>query len=201
MLLKPQPTETTVLPRLLLAASQGGEVTWAWCWAVPQLGNRGGLPPLPSTGGEARPLWRSPCYPLALPHSLFPPLPSPSLLSLQKAPSCASTVSSTPQVLPIWEGTTNILSLDVLRSLTKSQGQAMAVFSSRVQVSPHQQHQAAWSTLLTETGREGARAERCKWVFRGYLSVLLSHSTYISRTRVVLVWGASSAVKNTQPVP
>ncbi|NXL94088.1 ACD11 dehydrogenase, partial [Alectura lathami] len=36
-------------------------------------------------------------------------------------------------VLTIWEGTTNILSLDVLRSLTKSQGQAMAVFFSTVQ--------------------------------------------------------------------
>ncbi|XP_009708673.1 PREDICTED: uncharacterized protein LOC104169454, partial [Cariama cristata] len=37
------------------------------------------------------------------------------------------------QVLSIWEGTTNILSLDVLRCLTKSQGQVMAVFFSSVQ--------------------------------------------------------------------
>ncbi|XP_053938619.1 acyl-CoA dehydrogenase family member 11 isoform X2 [Cuculus canorus] len=36
-------------------------------------------------------------------------------------------------VLPIWEGTTNILALDVLRSLTKSQGQVMDVFFSTVQ--------------------------------------------------------------------
>ncbi|KAM6241767.1 acyl-CoA dehydrogenase family member 11-like isoform 2-T5 [Spheniscus humboldti] len=36
-------------------------------------------------------------------------------------------------VLSIWEGTTNILSLDVLRSLTKSQGQVMAAFFSAVQ--------------------------------------------------------------------
>ncbi|NWH63987.1 ACD11 dehydrogenase, partial [Geococcyx californianus] len=36
-------------------------------------------------------------------------------------------------VLPIWEGTTNILSLDVLRSLTKSQGQVMDVFFFAVQ--------------------------------------------------------------------
>uniref|UniRef100_A0A493TTS6 Acyl-CoA dehydrogenase family member 11 n=1 Tax=Anas platyrhynchos platyrhynchos TaxID=8840 RepID=A0A493TTS6_ANAPP len=36
-------------------------------------------------------------------------------------------------VLSIWEGTTNILSLDVLRSLTKSQGQVIAVFFSTVQ--------------------------------------------------------------------
>ncbi|KFP91209.1 hypothetical protein N311_08530, partial [Apaloderma vittatum] len=36
-------------------------------------------------------------------------------------------------VLSIWEGTKNILSLDVLRSLTKSQGQAMAVFFSATQ--------------------------------------------------------------------
>ncbi|XP_058672792.1 acyl-CoA dehydrogenase family member 11-like [Ammospiza nelsoni] len=35
-------------------------------------------------------------------------------------------------VLSIWEGTTNILSLDVLRSLAKSQGQVMAVFLSTV---------------------------------------------------------------------
>ncbi|NWU35892.1 ACD11 dehydrogenase, partial [Hylia prasina] len=37
-------------------------------------------------------------------------------------------------VLSIWEGTTNILSLDVLRSLAKSQGQVVAVFLSTVQV-------------------------------------------------------------------
>ncbi|NXI10339.1 ACD11 dehydrogenase, partial [Irena cyanogastra] len=36
-------------------------------------------------------------------------------------------------VLSIWEGTTNILSLDVLRSLTKSQGEVMAVLLSAVQ--------------------------------------------------------------------
>ncbi|KAM6339718.1 LOW QUALITY PROTEIN: acyl-CoA dehydrogenase family member 11-like [Alca torda] len=36
-------------------------------------------------------------------------------------------------VLSIWEGTTNILSLDVLQSLTKSQGEVMAVFFSTVQ--------------------------------------------------------------------
>ncbi|XP_074410649.1 acyl-CoA dehydrogenase family member 11 [Zonotrichia albicollis] len=35
-------------------------------------------------------------------------------------------------VLSIWEGTTNVLSLDVLRSLAKSQGQVMAVFLSTV---------------------------------------------------------------------
>ncbi|XP_077995922.1 acyl-CoA dehydrogenase family member 11-like [Glandiceps talaboti] len=32
------------------------------------------------------------------------------------------------QVLPIWEGTTNILSLDVLRSITKSNGKVLEVF-------------------------------------------------------------------------
>ncbi|NWU92931.1 ACD11 dehydrogenase, partial [Upupa epops] len=36
-------------------------------------------------------------------------------------------------VLSIWEGTTNILSLDVLRTITKSQGQALAAFFSTVQ--------------------------------------------------------------------
>ncbi|XP_071482238.1 acyl-CoA dehydrogenase family member 11-like [Diadema antillarum] len=37
------------------------------------------------------------------------------------------------QVLPIWEGTTNILSLDVLRSILKSKGQTMETFVSQVQ--------------------------------------------------------------------
>ncbi|XP_008939027.1 PREDICTED: uncharacterized protein LOC103773413 [Merops nubicus] len=36
-------------------------------------------------------------------------------------------------VLSIWEGTTNILSLDVLRCLSKSQGQVLAAFLSTVQ--------------------------------------------------------------------
>ncbi|NXI41205.1 ACD11 dehydrogenase, partial [Galbula dea] len=36
-------------------------------------------------------------------------------------------------VLSIWEGTTNILALDVLRSLTKSHGQVMTLFCSTVQ--------------------------------------------------------------------
>ena len=34
---------------------------------------------------------------------------------------------------PIWEGTTNILSLDVLRALSKSQGRVLEAFSSRIQ--------------------------------------------------------------------
>ncbi|XP_072271377.1 acyl-CoA dehydrogenase family member 11-like isoform X2 [Pyxicephalus adspersus] len=37
------------------------------------------------------------------------------------------------QVLTIWEGTTNILSLDVLRSVFKSQGQVLGAFFSAVQ--------------------------------------------------------------------
>ncbi|XP_041456864.1 acyl-CoA dehydrogenase family member 11-like isoform X1 [Lytechinus variegatus] len=37
------------------------------------------------------------------------------------------------QVLSIWEGTTNILSLDVLRSIVKSQGQTMETFLRQVQ--------------------------------------------------------------------
>ncbi|XP_063769446.1 acyl-CoA dehydrogenase family member 11-like isoform X2 [Pseudophryne corroboree] len=37
------------------------------------------------------------------------------------------------QVLTIWEGTTNILSLDVLRSVTKSQGQVLSAFFSVTQ--------------------------------------------------------------------
>lgn len=37
------------------------------------------------------------------------------------------------QVTPIWEGTTNILSLDVLRAVSKSKGQVLTAFQSRVQ--------------------------------------------------------------------
>ncbi|XP_063000282.1 acyl-CoA dehydrogenase family member 11-like [Elgaria multicarinata webbii] len=37
------------------------------------------------------------------------------------------------QVLPIWEGTTNILALDVLRSLVKSQGKVLEAFFSTAQ--------------------------------------------------------------------
>lgn len=33
-----------------------------------------------------------------------------------------------PQVLPIWEGTTNILSLDVLRAIEKTDGEVMKAF-------------------------------------------------------------------------
>ncbi|XP_078361847.1 acyl-CoA dehydrogenase family member 11-like isoform X2 [Oculina patagonica] len=36
------------------------------------------------------------------------------------------------QVLPIWEGTTNVLSLDVLRSVFKSQGQVLKAFHASV---------------------------------------------------------------------
>ncbi|KAL9980181.1 hypothetical protein ACROYT_G008730 [Oculina patagonica] len=35
-------------------------------------------------------------------------------------------------VLPIWEGTTNVLSLDVLRSVFKSQGQVLKAFHASV---------------------------------------------------------------------
>ncbi|XP_046461468.1 acyl-CoA dehydrogenase family member 11-like isoform X2 [Daphnia pulex] len=37
------------------------------------------------------------------------------------------------QVTPIWEGTTNILSLDVLRALAKSEGQVLVAFHQRIQ--------------------------------------------------------------------
>ena len=37
------------------------------------------------------------------------------------------------QVLPIWEGTTNILSLDVLRALAKSNGRALLSFQQDVE--------------------------------------------------------------------
>ena len=34
---------------------------------------------------------------------------------------------------PIWEGTTNILSLDVLRAINKSKGEVLTAFQSRIQ--------------------------------------------------------------------
>ena len=36
------------------------------------------------------------------------------------------------QVLPIWEGTSNVMSLDVLRSIAKSNGEVLVAFNSRV---------------------------------------------------------------------
>ena len=36
------------------------------------------------------------------------------------------------QVMPIWEGTTNVLSLDVLRAIQKSNGGALTSFSKEV---------------------------------------------------------------------
>lgn len=47
----------------------------------------------------------------------------------------SSSASLSHQVLPIWEGTTNILCLDVLRCILKSQGKALDVFFSTAQVS------------------------------------------------------------------
>jgi len=37
------------------------------------------------------------------------------------------------QVLPIWEGTTNVMSLDVLRAVTKSKGEALGAISSMIE--------------------------------------------------------------------
>ena len=37
------------------------------------------------------------------------------------------------QVLPIWEGTSNVMSLDVLRALSKSKGECYRAFASRIQ--------------------------------------------------------------------
>uniref|UniRef100_A0A8C5LVP1 Acyl-CoA dehydrogenase n=1 Tax=Leptobrachium leishanense TaxID=445787 RepID=A0A8C5LVP1_9ANUR len=48
------------------------------------------------------------------------------------------------QVLTIWEGTTNILSLDVLRSIIKSQGQVLATFFSAAEI----QFLEVWSRTL-----------------------------------------------------
>lgn len=43
------------------------------------------------------------------------------------------TILRDVQVTPIWEGTTNVLSLDVLRAIDKSQGRVLDAFQSRVQ--------------------------------------------------------------------
>ena len=37
------------------------------------------------------------------------------------------------QVLPIWEGTTNVMSLDVLRAVSKSQGAALGAWVERIE--------------------------------------------------------------------
>merc|ERR1719510_2242309 len=36
------------------------------------------------------------------------------------------------QVLPIWEGTSNVMALDVMRALTKTKGEALRVFRNRI---------------------------------------------------------------------
>ena len=41
------------------------------------------------------------------------------------------------QVLSIWEGTTNVLSLDVLRAMTKTRGQAVEAFFTEIQAKIH----------------------------------------------------------------
>jgi hypothetical protein len=41
-------------------------------------------------------------------------------------------VSLCAQVLPIWEGTTNVLSLDVLRAVYKSRGSVLETFANEV---------------------------------------------------------------------
>ena len=51
------------------------------------------------------------------------------------------------QVLPIWEGTTNILSLDVLRSIVKSQGNVLNAFYANV----HEKMAAVSSPDLSES--------------------------------------------------
>ncbi|XP_042684906.1 acyl-CoA dehydrogenase family member 11-like isoform X2 [Centrocercus urophasianus] len=56
-------------------------------------------------------------------------------------------------VLSIWEGTTNVLSLDVLRSLTKSRGQAMAVFFSTVQ----NKLESAWSSAELQAAAQSVQ--------------------------------------------
>ncbi|XP_064890006.1 acyl-CoA dehydrogenase family member 11 isoform X2 [Columba livia] len=69
-------------------------------------------------------------------------------------------------VLSIWEGTTNVLSLDVLRSLTKSQGQALAVFCSAVQSAEWQENtrreEQAGESLESSPALRGAQAEAAR---------------------------------------
>lgn len=107
-------------------------------------------------------------------------------------------------MLSIWEGTTNVLSLDVLRSLTKSQGQVMAVFFSTVQVSPRQgtnKHSltlwqswcwCSWLGLLENTTKLKASDKHCE----GVSPICFLNSTYKSRARAVFILGSSCAAKN-----
>lgn len=51
------------------------------------------------------------------------------------------------QVLSIWEGTTNILSLDALRSIQKSKGESMKIFNKQIR-------------LFCEKGKDVAELEK-----------------------------------------
>ena len=41
-------------------------------------------------------------------------------------------ISRDAQVLPIWEGTSSLMSLDVVRAITKTRGEVLRAFSARV---------------------------------------------------------------------
>jgi hypothetical protein len=67
-------------------------------------------------------------------------------------------VFETFQVLPIWEGTTNILSLDVLRAIGKSKGQVMLALhqnlTSRLQSSVEAKPQLAPAAKIVQRNIE-----------------------------------------------
>lgn len=64
------------------------------------------------------------------------------------------------QVLPIWEGTTNVMSMDVIRSLTKSNFDALFSFEKSVK-------------LCLEAGKEiGELKESCQKVDKSLVQIL-----------------------------
>ena len=77
------------------------------------------------------------------------------------APSHTSTPtpSSSPKVLPIWEGTTNVLSLDVLRVLHKSDSEALRSFVSSVKSRVSNTRQLERRGLLPSAAALGRKVE------------------------------------------
>ena len=70
------------------------------------------------------------------------------------------------QVLPIWEGTSNVMSLDVLRSIAKSNGEVLGAFKSRVAAITADAAAAAANPVLKSAAGElsAALADTLKFV-------------------------------------
>lgn len=64
------------------------------------------------------------------------------------------------QVTPIWEGTTNILSLDVLRAVAKSEGQVLQAYHGRIQ------------SVLNQAGSSSALDSSCQLLEQARSTVL-----------------------------